>query len=350
TGRRRRVRRCASLRAILIVSRRISSSWSAPNVEKSWPTSASLSDAAGTLSGSPVSSTSCPSPHVSSARPSRFWPDDLRSASSSRASTGATWTSPGIPSVTGSARQKASKHRPKAGTSSGRPTKIALNARRSSPRSPISRWSSARTASVAWIRVTGSPCWRRSVANRATAVDSSRGGTLAPGGEEGAEPRLGHLRAEPLRVVVIFKQAAERLGEDGLVEAVGVERGECLGPVERLRDSRDFREAYLAERLHELRDLARQPGVDPGHLARDDARLFLERRVVDPEVEAPPPERVRQLTRPVRGEDHVRRVRRLDRADLGDRHLPVREDLEHEGFEFFVTTIAFVDQQHGRLR
>src|SRR5437867_7578662 len=40
TGRRRRVRRCASLRAILIVSRRISSSWSAPKVEKSWPTSA----------------------------------------------------------------------------------------------------------------------------------------------------------------------------------------------------------------------------------------------------------------------------------------------------------------------
>src|SRR3989442_13248583 len=51
-----------------------------------------------------------------------------------------------------------------------------------------------------------------------TAVDSSRAGTLGPGGEEGAEPRLGHLRAEPLHVVVIFKQAAERLGEDGRSE------------------------------------------------------------------------------------------------------------------------------------
>ncbi len=46
----------------------------------------------------------------------------------------------------------------------------------------------------------------------------------------------------------------------------------------------------------------------------------------------------------------MRRVRRLDRADLGDRHLPVREHLEHERLEFFVAAIRFVHQEHRRLR
>src|SRR5437773_11171704 len=40
----------------------------------------------------------------------------------------------------------------------------------------------------------------------------------------------------------------------------------------------------------------------------------------------------------------------LDRADLGDRHLPVREHLEHERLELFVTPVAFVHEQHRRLR
>src|SRR5437899_8869203 len=39
----------------------------------------------------------------------------------------------------------------------------------------------------------------------------------------------------------------------------------------------------------------------------------------------------------------------FDRPDLGDRHLPVGKDLEHECFEFFVRPTGFVDQQHGRL-
>jgi len=91
--------------------------------------SASLSEAAGTLSGSLVSPASSPAPHVSSARLSRLWLDDLMSASPSGASAGGTWINPGIPSSAGSARQNASKQRSKTGTSSGRPTKIALKAR-----------------------------------------------------------------------------------------------------------------------------------------------------------------------------------------------------------------------------
>src|SRR3989454_4582497 len=123
------------------------------------------------------------------------------------------------------------------------------------------------------MRVTGSPRCRSSIANRATAVDSSRAIVLAPGWDERRQPRLGDLRAEPLHVVGVLQETAERLGDDRLVEMVGVKRGERLGPVERLGDPRHLREAHLAERLHELRDLARQPGVDSRHLARDDPSL-----------------------------------------------------------------------------
>ena len=89
--------------------------------------------------------------------------------------------------------------------------------------------------------------------------------------------------------------------------------------------------------------------VHPGHLARDDAHFLLEAREVDPQVETAAAERVGQLAHAVRGQDDVRRVRRLDRADLGDRHLEVGEHLEQEGLELLVGAVDLVDQQHRRL-
>ena len=46
----------------------------------------------------------------------------------------------------------------------------------------------------------------------------------------------------------------------------------------------------------------------------------------------------------------MRRVGRLDRADLGDRHLPVGEHFEHEGLEFLFDTVDLVDEENRRLR
>src|SRR5438093_10761838 len=207
----------------------------------------------------------------------------------------------------------------------------------------MSRWSRARTASVTSTSVTGRPDRRSSAAKRATAAERSRGTLSARSGQERGEPRLGDLGAEALHVVDVLQHAAERLADERFVDVVGVERRERLGPVERLGDTRDLREPYLAQGLHELGDLAGEPAVDARHLARDDPDLLVGRWIVDPEVETPAAERIGELARAIRRQDDVRRVRGLDRADLGDRHLPVGEHLEQESLEFFIRAIAFVD-------
>ena len=127
--------------------------------------------------------------------------------------------------------------------------------------------------------------------------------------QERGEPRLRDLGAEALHVVDVLQDAAERLGDQRLVDVVGVERRERLGPVERLGHPRHLREPHLAQGLHELGDLAGEPAVDPRHLARDDPDFLVGRRVVDPEVETAAAERIRQLARAIRGQDDVRRVR-----------------------------------------
>ena len=68
----------------------------------------------------------------------------------------------------------------------------------------------------------------------------------------------------------------------------------------------------------------------------------------DPVVDAAPLERVVQLARAVRGQDHDRALLGGDRADLGDRDLEVGEQLEQEGLELAVGAVDLVDQQHGR--
>ena len=52
----------------------------------------------------------------------------------------------------------------------------------------------------------------------------------------------------------------------------------------------------------------------------------------------------------VGGEDDDRRVRRGDRAELGDRHARLREQLEQERLEVVVGAVDLVDQQHRRPR
>ena len=86
-----------------------------------------------------------------------------------------------------------------------------------------------------------------------------------------------------------------------------------------------------------------------GHLGQphlDDRHLALDARVVDPVVEAAAPERVVQLPGPVRGEDHERPLARADRAELGDGHLKVGQELEQERLELVVGPVDLVDQQH----
>ena len=67
-------------------------------------------------------------------------------------------------------------------------------------------------------------------------------------------------------------------------------------------------------------------------------------------VEAAALDRVVQIARAVGGQDDDRRVRGADRAELGDRHRRLAEQLEQERLEVVVGAVDLVDQQHRRAR
>src|SRR3982751_135 len=128
-----------------------------------------------------------------------------------------------------------------------------------------------------------------------------------------------------------------------------MQRDECRGPVEGLRHARHLRQLHPTELLNEPSDLLREACFDGRYSRFDDAKLLLERRIVDPEVETASSKRFRQLARAVGGQHHHWLVRRPDRADLRNRHLEVRENLEEEGLEFLVAPIDLVDEQDRRF-
>ena len=85
-----------------------------------------------------------------------------------------------------------------------------------------------------------------------------------------------------------------------------------------------------------------------GTRVRDDLVFLLERRIVDPVVQAAALERVVDLAGPVRGQDDARRPLGPDRAELRDRDLEVRQDLEQVRLELLVGPVDLVDQQDRR--
>ena len=142
------------------------------------------------------------------------------------------------------------------------------------------------------------------------------------------------------------QRRAEDLGRDVL----GAEQQQRARPVDRLRDRGRLLEVELA---HHLDDLDEPLGHLLGQLGRvqaDDLELVLARGVVEPQVQAAPLERLGQLARVVRGEQHDRVGAGLDAAELGDRDLEVGEQLEQHRLELLVGLVDLVDQQHDRLR
>ena len=115
-----------------------------------------------------------------------------------------------------------------------------------------------------------------------------------------------------------------------------------------LGDARRLEEVELAQLLHEAHDLARQAFAGARRLDLEDLQLALQVGIVDPVIEAAALQRVVDLARAVRGDDDDRRLRRLDRAELRDRHLEVGQHLQQIGLERLVGAVELVDQQDGR--
>ena len=60
-------------------------------------------------------------------------------------------------------------------------------------------------------------------------------------------------------------------------------------------------------------------------------------------------ERLGQLAGVVRGQEHQRDLLGHDRAELGDRHLVVGQDLEQQGLGLDLDPVDLVDEQHHRV-
>ena len=82
----------------------------------------------------------------------------------------------------------------------------------------------------------------------------------------------------------------------------------------------------------------------------NDGQFLLERRVLNPLIQAAALQRVVHLARAIGREDDQRRLGCPHRAELGNRDLEFREQLEEESFELLVGAIDLVDQQDGRTR
>src|SRR4030095_14805356 len=121
----------------------------------------------------------------------------------------------------------------------------------------------------------------------------------SPAGLDAGEDAGGDSAADLAQVVLVLQDDAERVVHDGGVERLAVEGDERGCPVERLRDSGQLVELGPPELLHEGGDLPAELGGGHGDLGPYDRELRLERRVVDPVVEAAALEGVVDLARAV---------------------------------------------------
>src|SRR5262245_11096669 len=67
-------------------------------------------------------------------------------------------------------------------------------------------------------------------------------------------------------------------------------------------------------------------------------------------MQAAAQERLRELARAIGREEHDRPLARPERAELGDAHLELGEDLEQEGLELGIGLVDLVDQEDDPAR
>src|SRR5581483_4548414 len=154
-----------------------------------------------------------------------------------------------------------------------------------------------------------------------------------------------HLALRLAEVFLVLDDQRQRLTDGRRVQLADAEGAEAARPVECLGDARRLPEVELAERGDELRGLRAQLLVEVGDLERDDLRLLLGSREVDPEMQAAADERLGELARAVRRQHDGRALARADRAELRDAHLEVAEDLQQERLELRVGLVHLVDQE-----
>ena len=212
---------------------------------------------------------------------------------------------------------------------------------RATGRSSVS--ASAKRAERSGVTGTPASCSRRPKAATSGGRSSS---TVSSRHTQALQPR----GADDVLVLAVLEHRAERAVDRAASSVVDAEQLERRQPVDRLGDPGRLLHVAVAHPRDRGHDLHRERLRRALHAAAHDLDLALGRRVVDPLVQAAALDRVVQVARAVGGQDDHRRVRRADRAELGDRHRRLGEQLEQERLEVVVGAVDLVDQQHRRPR
>src|SRR4029079_13566764 len=112
------------------------------------------------------------------------------------------------------------------------------------------------------------------------------------------------------------------------LELADAERDQGASPIEGLGDAGRLLEVEPPKLGDELGDARTQRLVERRYLERDDLALLLDAGEVQVKMQTASLESLRELTALVRGEDHDRTLAGDDRAELGNGHLILGEDLE----------------------
>ncbi len=170
----------------------------------------------------------------------------------------------------------------------------------------------------------------------------------APAGAQGLGEQRRRRAPQLVDVVLVLEQEPQGRLDQRRLQPLGAQVGERRRPVQGLGHPGQFVEVLGPQPLDEGHHLVGEPLREPGHLAGDDLDLLVQRRVVDPVVDAPPLEGVVDLAGAVGGDHRDRLVLGHQGADLGHRHLEVGEQLEQEALELLVGAVELVDEQHRR--
>ena len=147
----------------------------------------------------------------------------------------------------------------------------------------------------------------------------------------------------------MFQQDGQGRLQGFLVDAVGVEHDQGLGPVDSLGDAGVLLQVEPAHALHDIDGLPRQLVAQLWHAHLDDIQFGFMRGIIDEEVEAATLEGLAKLAGVIAGEDDDRMMPGLDGAQLGDADLEVAEDLQQESLELGIRAVDLVDEQDDWL-
>src|SRR5688572_30327137 len=157
--------------------------------------------------------------------------------------------------------------------------------RKTSSRSTVSMSCSAVAAVTTSAGVTESPC----------ALSSRQKSTVRSVSKSDIRGNPWQLCLERCNVAFVFQETPKSFGDNLFVQLRCLQRHECVGPIQCLRNAGNLRQAHCSRSLHDLCDLLCKTGLNRRNLRPHNLQFLFERRIIDPVIKTAPSQRVRQV-------------------------------------------------------